>query len=71
LFSSPTVADGRVCVGSYDDKVYALNASTGAHIQTQKEEFREHTCAQVTKGRVEAGYYFLGRLFTDKKKAHP
>ena len=29
MFSSPTVADGVVYVGSYNDKVYALNATTG------------------------------------------
>ena len=32
MFSSPTVADGVVYVGSYDDKVYALNATTGNYI---------------------------------------
>ena len=30
--SSPAVADGKVYVGSYDSKVYCLNAATGAHI---------------------------------------
>ena len=30
VFSSPAVANGVVYVGSFDDKVYALNASTGA-----------------------------------------
>jgi len=30
--SSPAVADGMVFVGSYDDKVYALDESTGARI---------------------------------------
>jgi len=30
--SSPAVAGGKVFIGSYDNKVYALNASTGAYI---------------------------------------
>ncbi|MFQ6076470.1 MAG: PQQ-binding-like beta-propeller repeat protein, partial [Candidatus Bathyarchaeia archaeon] len=30
--SSPTIADGRVFIGSRDYKVYCLNASTGAEI---------------------------------------
>ena len=32
VYSSPAVADGKVFVGSYDDKVYCLNAATGAFI---------------------------------------
>ena len=36
MFSSPAVADGVVYVGSYDDNVYALNATTGAlHLELQ------------------------------------
>jgi len=30
--SSSAVADGKVYVGSYDDKIYCLNATTGEHI---------------------------------------
>lgn len=32
--SSPAVVNGEVYVGSYDDNVYALNATTGAEIWT-------------------------------------
>ena len=32
MFSSPAVANGVVYVGSQDDNVYALNASTGARL---------------------------------------
>ena len=32
VISSPAVAQGKVYVGSYDRKVYCLNATTGAHI---------------------------------------
>jgi len=32
LRSGPTISDGKVFVGSWDKKVYALNASTGAYI---------------------------------------
>jgi outer membrane protein assembly factor BamB len=32
VYSSPAVVDGRVYVGSDDNKVYCLEASTGAHI---------------------------------------
>jgi outer membrane protein assembly factor BamB len=31
-YSSPSVVDGKVYVGSYDHNVYCLNASTGTHI---------------------------------------
>ncbi|MEV6150519.1 PQQ-binding-like beta-propeller repeat protein [Nonomuraea sp. NPDC052129] len=29
IISSPALADGTVYIGSSDDKVYALNATTG------------------------------------------
>jgi outer membrane protein assembly factor BamB len=32
VYSSPAVAYGRVYVGSWDNKVYCLDASTGAHL---------------------------------------
>ena len=32
VFSSPAVVGGRVYVGSFDDKVYCLDAVTGAHV---------------------------------------
>jgi outer membrane protein assembly factor BamB len=32
VYSSPSVVNGRIYVGSYDHKVYCLNASTGAYI---------------------------------------
>jgi parallel beta-helix repeat protein len=32
VYSSPAVVNGRVYVGSYDNKVYCLNASTGARL---------------------------------------
>jgi len=32
VHSSPAVADGKVYLGSYDNRVYCLNASTGAQI---------------------------------------
>ena len=36
MFSSPAVADGHVYFGSYDDNVYALNATTGTFIWSYK-----------------------------------
>ena len=32
MYSSPTVANGVVYVGSEDDNVYALNANTGTKV---------------------------------------
>jgi outer membrane protein assembly factor BamB len=32
VHSSPVIADGVLYIGSYDNKVYALNASTGAEL---------------------------------------
>ena len=34
MYSSPAVANGVVYVGSFDAKVYALNATTGATLWT-------------------------------------
>jgi len=56
VWSSPAVADGKVFVGSYDGKVYCLNASDGALIwnYTTGDVF---SSPAVVDGKVYVGSY--------------
>jgi outer membrane protein assembly factor BamB len=58
--SSPAVANGVVYVGSSDDKVYALNASTGALLSSYTTGSSVYSSPAVANGVV-----YIGSL--DKK----
>ena len=53
--SSPAVADGIVFVGSYDDKVYALNATTGTLIWSYTTGGDVFSSPAFANGRVFVG----------------
>ena len=53
--SSPAVANGVVYVGSDDDKVYALNASTGAMLWS-------YTAARCPRPRWRMGWFISARM---------
>jgi len=53
--SSPAVADGRVFIGSDDDEVYALNATTGALIWSYTTGDYVHSSPAVADGKVYVG----------------
>jgi outer membrane protein assembly factor BamB len=53
--SCPAVVDGRVYVGSNDNKVYCLDASTGAHIWNYTTGSDVWNCPAVVDGRVYVG----------------
>jgi len=53
--SSPAVADGRVYVGSYDCKVYCLNASNGAFIWSYTTGGGVFSSPAVADGKVYVG----------------
>jgi len=55
VYSSPAVIDDRVFVGSYDNKIYALNASTGAHLWNYTTGFVVYSSPAVAEGRVFVG----------------
>jgi len=55
--SSPAVADGKVYVGSYDNKTYCLNASTGAKIWS----YTTGSCV-VSSPAVADGKVYVGSL---------
>ncbi|MCZ2809641.1 MAG: PQQ-binding-like beta-propeller repeat protein, partial [Candidatus Bathyarchaeota archaeon] len=55
--SSPAVADGKVYIGSWDDKVYCLNATTGAHIWNYTTGDWVNSSPAVADGRVFVGSY--------------
>ena len=55
VYSSPAVANGVVYVGSYDDKVYALNASTGALLWSYSTGSYVTSSPAVANGVVYAG----------------
>jgi outer membrane protein assembly factor BamB len=54
VYSSPAVADGKVYVGSEDDKVYCLNAATGTLIWSYK------TGSDVRSPAVAGGRVYVG-----------
>ena len=55
--SSPAVANGVVYVGSFDDKVYALNATTGATLWTATTGSLVPSSPAVANGVVYVGSY--------------
>jgi len=55
VFSSPAVADGKVYVGSHDDNVYCLNASTGAKIWNYTTGDNVISSPAVVDGNVYVG----------------
>ena len=55
VWSSPAVVDGRVYVGSWDYKVYCLDASTGAHVWNYATGGSVRSSPAVAGGRVFVG----------------
>lgn len=53
--SSPAVSDGNVYVGSTDDKVYCLDALTGAHVWDYTTGGNADSCPAVAGGKVYVG----------------
>jgi len=63
VISSPAVADGKVYVGSDDDKVYCLNASTGAHIWNYTTGYLVQSSPAVADGKVYVGSVLDGKVY--------
>jgi len=57
VYSSPAVADGRVYVGSFDNKTYCLDALTGAHIWNYTTGVAVVSSPAVADGKVYVGSY--------------
>ena len=55
MLSSPAVADGMVCVGALDGKVYALDASTGAFKWSYQTGYTIASSPAVANGMVYIG----------------
>jgi outer membrane protein assembly factor BamB len=55
VFSSPAIANGVVYVGSDDDKVYALNAATGAKVWSFTTGSQVYSSPAVANGLVYVG----------------
>jgi beta propeller repeat protein len=55
MWGSPTVAAGRVYIGSDDGKVYCLNASNGAHIWNYTTGWFVRPSPAVANGKVYVG----------------
>ena len=55
--SSPTVVDGEVFVGSFDGKVYCLDAVTGVHIWNFTTSGAVRSSPAVADGKVYVGSY--------------
>src|SRR4030065_682039 len=55
VYSSPAVAGGRLYVGSYDGKVYCLNAATGASIWSYSTGGQVWSSPAVVEGKVSVG----------------
>jgi outer membrane protein assembly factor BamB len=55
--SAPAVVDGKVYVGSWDRKIYCLNAATGAHIWNYTTGDMVDSSPAVADGRVYVGSY--------------
>ena len=57
VFSSPAVADGKVYVGSKDNRVYCLDALTGAFVWSYATGGYVDSSPAVADGRVYVGSY--------------
>jgi len=55
--SSPTVAGGVVYIGAQDNKLYALDAGTGATLWMQTTGDQVSSSATVANGVVDVGSY--------------
>jgi len=55
VYSSPTVTNGIVYVGSYDHNVYALNATTGAKVWNYSTKSHVYSSPIVFNGIVYVG----------------
>jgi outer membrane protein assembly factor BamB len=55
--SSPAVADGKVYIGTYPDKVYCLDALTGVHIWNYTTGGAVYSSPAVVDGKVYIGSY--------------
>ena len=56
-YSSPAVADGKVYIGSWDNKTYALNASTGTLVWSYTTGGSVLSSPAVADGKVFVGSY--------------
>ena len=67
IWSSPTVADGKVFVQSGHGKIYCFDALTGAHIWNYTPTYAKITCSSpiVADGKVYVGSYsgFDGTIY--------
>jgi len=57
VISSPAVVNGKVYVGSYDRKVYCLDAETGGPIWSYSTNGIVHSSPAVVNGKVYVGSY--------------
>ena len=55
FFSSPTVANGVVYIGSTDDHVWALDASTGEKLWSYKTGYFVNASPTVANGKLYVG----------------
>ena len=55
IWSSPAVADGKVYVGSFDDRVYCLDALNGSQVWNYTTEGDIFSSPAVADGRVYVG----------------
>ena len=62
VYSSPAVSDGKVYVGSWDNKTYCLNALTGAHVWNYTTGDWVYSSPAVSDGKVYVGS-FDGKVY--------
>jgi outer membrane protein assembly factor BamB len=55
--SSPTVSNGKVYIGSWDGKLYCLDADTGAWVWDYTTGSRVESSPAITNGKVYVGSY--------------
>ncbi len=55
IFSSPTVADGYVFIGSLDGYVYCFNASTGSQVWSFQTHSQIRSSPAISEGRLVVG----------------
>ena len=71
LESSPAVVNGLVYVGSFDDKVYALNASTGAQLWSYTANSSVASSPAVANGVVYFGSFGDNDLRPERLNRRP